>query len=209
MKPITLCSSLDDFRRSFDAGGRWWNFGSHRDDGVVTSGEAAAAAGGLFADLDAMLTLEMQIHALPMGDRHAARGMLDAGLRDRLAAAAIQRVAPGRLEADGKEDAAVVMQGDVRPLPIAEEPGGTVPYWMGMGRGLAPGITKLWMGCRIAEVRGGDGPAALAAWPITDPEIPGGTWTLGGTVKELIPEESRRGIWKKFLFVTVAAPDLV
>ncbi len=202
MKRITVSRSLEEFRALFDAGGHWWNLRTKAGDGTVTVGEVSVAAGHLVADFEAMAALELHLAALPYGDRLVAIGMLDAALTERRKRGGFRVLQPGELESRAAAGDNVVVAGATEELKGISDPGGTAPVWEAMPPSIRPGITLLWVACQMHQVGGG---AALVVWPRTEPALPSGTWAFAGTVREILPADSRRRDWTKFVFAVACA----
>lgn len=97
----------------------------------------------------------------------------------------------------------VVIAGASEELKGISDPGGTAPVWEAMPEAIQPGITRLWVACQMHQLDGG---AALVVWPRTDPPLESGTWAFAGTVRDIIPPESRRREWRKLVFASACAP---
>ncbi|KAF0241224.1 MAG: hypothetical protein FD180_4565 [Planctomycetota bacterium] len=205
MRQITPCRTLDGFRAAYDAGGRWWNRGAKAGDGVVSPGEAAAAAGNLLADTEALLQLALHLQSMPPGDRAAAWKMLNAKLLKKFEGAGVFPREASRFDAEAPPGSLAIVTGDAHELE-PRDPGGVLPFIGGEPRGVQFGVTPVYLAFHLRDIRGAEGPGALVAWFRVEPALKPGRWAFAGRVHLLEPASERRGAWTRFLFAEACAP---
>jgi len=153
MKILKPLRTLDAFREHYDSGGHFWNLLSHPRDGVLTRGEVAHAAGGVFAGALAVLRFEVLRDGLPPGEAAEALQMLDASMRRRHRKYEPRRARPRRWAA-GPAGRTAIVTGIAAPHPHPLAVAGDVHVASSYSDSVIPDLIPLRQCSRLYLIHG-------------------------------------------------------
>ena len=199
MREIVPVRALDEFRRAFDNGGRFWNLFAKRDDGVIAAGELASAAESATAGPHAILHFELHRSFLPEGERAAALALLDPALRARHGSHAPVATAPSRMEREAGDGRAAILTGVPTRMLRPDLVGGMTEFRQPTMGAVAMTDVPLHLPFTLYEMHDtstGEHTAVLAVLKAEEPELPRAPMRVAGIVRELVP---RKGVWTRYM----------
>lgn len=209
MKQVSAPQTLEEFARVFDNGGRLWNVFSRKGDGVLSAAELARAAGTLSADAESLLHFEFLRGFLNDADHGRAVEMLEPELREWRAARLPAATSPSRLESDVPAERTAILTGIPVLMKNPKLVGGEAEayirkdYLYTMVEGPLYAHHELY---EVYDASPGKGASAILAVPVQDGRLPGARLHLAGVVRDILPESSRQGPWKRYLLGLFFSP---
>jgi len=200
MEKIKPYKNLECALQSLDNGGRFFNFQTKAEDGIITQSELGKVGGVFIESQQLILFLEMSLLELDQSDKDAIILKLDSGLQKKYLKYKPQSVLPSEAGLKGIISSNAIITGTPKLIDSKTSFNGFIMFPMVSGNVTSYMMIPLIDEYEVYEL--GDGEASetfLIAHQKGYEKLPSKKMTVGGVLKELNETEEEDGAKVKFL----------
>ena len=200
MEKIKPYKDLKCALQSLDNGGRFFNFRTKAEDGIITQSELGKVGGVFIESQQLILFLEMSLLELDQAAKDTIISKLDNGLQKKYLKYKPQRVLPSEASLNGIISSNAIITGTPKLIDSKTSFNGFIMFPMVSGNVTSFMMIPLIDEYEVYELRDDEtSETFLIAHPKGYEKLPSKKMTVGGVLKELNETEEEDGAKVKFL----------
>jgi len=200
MQEIETYENINEALESLDNGGRFYNFQTKANDGIINQAELGKVGGVFFGQQQMILFLEMSMLKLNQNEKNAIVSKLDSDLTDTFYKFKSQELLPSEADSKGMLASNAIITGIPKLIDSKSEFSGFIMFPMTIGNVTSFMMIPLIDQYDVYELRDeARSETFIIAHLKSDEKLPNKKVILGGVLKELNANEEEDVAKGKFL----------